>query len=302
MKVIHFDSRQEQKEFQSKNNHTYVEESVNEYIEEKGNIDADVITGFTCSKFNKEVIDSIKGLKYIVARGIGTDHIDKEYCDLKGIGYSNTDYSRDPIAHHVWALILYAIRNLEKSFNTTKEGNFCHQQIQNKDLRDMTLGIIGVGRIGEKVLNISQGFGMKVVGYDIKPRKEVEERCQENFKFVELKYLLQNSDIICISCDANESSIGMINEETISLMKDGVILINIARGSIIKDDDLIKNIEKFEFVGLDVLNDERKFSKNNEYLKYPNVYITPHIAHKSEMTTKERWEKTYNLIGERFGI
>jgi D-lactate dehydrogenase len=302
MKVIHFDSRQEQKEFQSKSNHIYVEESVNEYLEKNGNIQADVITGFTCSKFNKKVIDSIGGLKYIVARGIGMDHIDKEYCDLKGIGYANVDYSRDPIAHHVWALILFAVRNLEKSFTITKRGEFCHQQIQNRDLRDMTLGIIGVGRIGEKVLEVSKGFDINVVGYDIKPRRALEGKHGGIFKFVSLEELLQSSDIICISCDANESSVGMINGDTISQMKEGVILINIARGSIIKDEDLIANIKKFEFVGLDVLVDEREFSKDNEYLKYPNVCITPHVAHKSERTTKERWEKTYKLIEENFRV
>lgn len=302
MKVIHFDSRQEQKEFQSKSNHTYVEESVNEYISQKGKIQADVISGFTCSKFNKEVIDSIEGLKYIVARGIGMDHIDTEYCDQKGIGYCNTEYSREPIAHHVWALILFSVRNLEKCFNLTKEGNFCHQQLQNKDLRNMTLGIIGVGKIGEEVLRVSKGFGVNVLGYDIKPRKEVEGEYGDIFKFTDLNTLLENSDIVCLCCDANESSVGMIDNDAISKMKEGVMLINVARGSIINDTDLISNIEKFSFVGLDVLVDERNFSKENEYLKYPNVYITPHIAHKSEMTTKERWEKTYEVILERFGV
>ena len=302
MKVIHFDSRLEQKEFQSKTEHTYVEESVNEYLEKEGSIQADVISGFNCSKFNKEVIDSIEGLKYIVARGIGMDNIDREYCDLKGIGYNNTDYSREPIAHHAWAMILFAVRNLEKGFNTTKEGKFCHQQLQNRDLRNMKLGIIGVGRVGEKVLEVSRAFGVNVLGYDIEPKKEIEQESGDIFSFTDLDNLLENSDIICLCCDANESSVGMINEETISKMKDGVILINVARGSIIKDEDLIKNIEKFEFIGLDVLVDERKFSKDNEYLKYPNVYITPHIAHKSEMTTKERWDKTYMAIEERFGI
>lgn len=293
MKVIHFDCFQAEKKYHKKSSHIYREESLQAYLKKKGEIDADIITGFVYSNFTKDTLSHIKNLKCVITRSVGMDNIDIRYCDLNKIKYLNTSYSSHNVAHHTIALILFFTRKLDSFYSSVKKGNFSDKEINCFDLNKKKLGIIGHGRIGKQVGELAQSFGMEILVYD---RKKTECTLIDGINLCNLDSVLEASDIVTLHCDPNPSSIGIINQESIKKMKNGVILINTARGSIINEKDLLKNIKKFSFVGLDVLENENYFSKNHPFLKHPNIFITPHIAYKSEETTKERWNQTYRHI------
>lgn len=293
MKIFHFDCCSIEKKYQKKKSHIYIEESLQSFLSLNEPFKADIVTGFVYSEFHKQNLNHIKDLKLIITRSIGLDNIDTDFCDLKNIEYTNIEYSNHTVAHHTMGLILFHMRNMRSFFTKVQKGIFADNALECCDMRGKTLGIIGYGKIGKKVAELAKAFDLEVLVCDRKL-----ENCQvkNNVKFCDLEGVLKNSDIISLHCDANPSSIRMINNETIKMMKDGVVLINTARGSIINERDLLKNIKKFSFVGLDVLENESNFKKNHPFLKHPNILITPHIAYKSELTTKERWDKTYQYI------
>jgi phosphoglycerate dehydrogenase-like enzyme len=295
LKIIHFDSYPVEKKYQKKSSHVYFQEDIQTFLSANGPFEADIVTGFVYSKFDSKILNSIQNLKLVVTRSIGIDNIDTDFCDSKGIKYTNVEYSNHNVAHHTLALILYYSRQLNTFFTKIKKGNFSDKTVNCYDLKGKKLGIIGYGRIGKQVAQLAESFGLEILAYD---RNLTTCEVRDNTRFCGLEGVLQNSDIISLHCDANPTSIGMINNETIKMMKDGVILINTARGSIINEKDLLRNINKFSFVGLDVLEDENNFKKSHPFLKHPNLFITPHIAYKSEMTSKERWKQTYKHIDE----
>ncbi len=295
MKIIHFDCYDSEKKYQKKKEHTYISQNVQTYLKERKQIEADIVTGFVHSDFKKEVIDSVKNLKLIVTRSAGMDNIDTKYCDQKNINYKNTTYPSHNVAHHTIALILYFSRQLETYKKTIQKGKFCDRKVDCFDLKNKKIGIIGHGRIGQQVVKLAENLGMEVLVYD---REKSKCSLVDGINTCDFESVLKNSDIISLHCDANPTTIGMINNESIKKMKDKVVLINTARGAIINEKDLLKNIKKFSFVGLDVLENENKFTKKHPFLKHPNIFITPHIAYKSEETTKERWAQTYSHIEE----
>ena len=298
MKILHFDCTPIEKKYQKKSSHTYISENIQTYLKKKGTFEADIVTGFVYSNFTEDVLNSVKNLKCIITRSAGMDNIDTKYCDFKKIKYFNVNYPSHNVAHHTMALILFFTRQLETFHTTIKKGKFSDTEINCIDLSRKKLGIIGHGRIGKQVGELAQSFGMKILVYD---RKKTECTVTEGVNLCDLDSVLETSDIVTLHCDANSTSIGMINEKAIKRMKNGVILINTARGSIVNEKDLLKNIRKFSFVGVDVLENENNFSKNHPFLKHPNIFITPHIAYKSEETTKERWNQTYRHIEEFTG-
>lgn len=295
MKIVHFDCTPCERKYHKKTTHEYFQEDIQTFLSSNGPFEADIVTGFVYSKFQPEILNSIQNLKLIVTRSIGIDNVDTNFCDSKGIKYVNVEYSNHNVAHHTIALILYHSRQLNTFFTKIKKGKFSDLTVNCYELKDKKLGIIGYGKIGKQVAQLGELFGLKILVYDRK-LKTCETR--GNTRFCNLEGILKNCDIISLHCDANPTSIGMINNETIKMMKEGVILINTARGSIINEKDLLRNVNKFSFIGLDVLTDENHFKKNHPFLKHSNIFITPHIAYKSELTIKERWNQTYKYIDE----
>ncbi len=295
MRILHFDVGSSQSKYARKKGHEYFDCTLNQYLQECSEVTAEIVTAFPTSVFDRETIDSIKNLKLIITRSIGVDNIDVRYCEEKGIEYKNIEYSRHNIAHHTIGLILYHARQFKESEKQIQKGTFCHDKVNCVDLTVRTLGIIGYGRIGKEVAKLADTFGMRVIVYDHKYR---EGDMIDGFFIHSLDELLRESDIISLHCNLNENNRHMINRETISKMKEGVVLINTARGPLINEQDLLKKINKFSFVGLDVLCNEANFNQNHPLVKNPKIFITPHTAYKSEVTTKERWEKTYACIKE----
>lgn len=151
------------------------------------------------------------------------------------------------------------------------------------------MGLIGYGKIGQATGKIAQAFGMKILAYNPNKNRNLES---ETMKYVELDELLEKSDIISLHCPLFASTKGIINKDTIAKMKDGVIIINTSRGSLIVEEDLAEalNSGKVYAAGLDVVSTE-PIEEDNLLLKAKNVLITPHIA----WAPKEARERLMNI-------
>ncbi len=258
---------------------------VNNFKKIKNLKDIKIITIKSTSKINKTILQKIPHLKAIITRTVGVDHIDIDACKRKKIAvYHIPDYGAFAIAEHVFALLLSQTRKILPLSEKTKNGRFAYQDGQGYSLKDKTMGIIGVGKTGKEVAKIAQGFQMKVLGYDQK--KDYKFAQKFNIKYVSLKTLLGNSDIITLNIPLTRKTKHLIDTKTIKLMKKKTILINVSRGEIINTQALMKDIHKFKYICLDVLEDEKNFSIKNPLLKYDKVLITPHCAFFTDLTTQ----------------
>lgn len=243
------------------------------------------------SKVNSKILSDLPNLKLLVTRTVGTDHINLDSCKKKNIAvYYLVDYGAFNIAEHTFALLLSGTRRIIDSQKEIKKGQFSYQNFLGFSLKGKTLGIIGTGRIGLEVIKLANAFGLKVVAYDVVKTRE------QGFKYVSLDELLSRSDVISLHVPLLPQTKYLINQAAIKKMKNGVILLNAARGELIKTADLIKNIKKFRFVGLDVLENETKFSKNHPLLKFANVLITPHLAFFTDASIKIIAQETQKCI------
>ena len=260
---------------------------------------SNIICVFIHSKIDKEIINSCHNLKLICTRSTGTDHIDLEAAALKNIQVKNVPlYGENTVAEHTFSLMLALSRKIHESYIATAKGIFSTKGLMGFDLKDKTIGIIGGGRIGLHVARMARSFGMHVRVYDINEDYFLSELI--NFKYVSLDELLKVADIITLHVPLNKSTAHMINKEAISKMKNGVVIINTARGGLINNTDLISGIEsgKIYGAGLDVLEGEeflfedslessqvenaaKAIVESTLLSKLPNVVITPHNAFNS---------------------
>jgi len=246
----------------------------------------DVITVKSGSSLTAITLKQLPALKGIMARTVGVNNIDLDYCRQKQIAvYHIPDYGSFAIAEHVFALILVKARKIIDLQVDIKQGKFQYTKGQGFTLQHKTIGIIGVGKIGKEVAKIARGFQMRILGFDIKKDRAFAVRT--GLKYVDLDTLLAESDLICLNVNLNPHTWHLINEVNIKKMKTGVVLINVSRGEVIDTQSLLKQIHKFRFVGLDVIEGETQFSKNNQLLKYDNILITPHVAFFTDRTTTE---------------
>ncbi len=235
--------------------------------------DADIILVRSATKARKEYIDEAKNLKMIIRGGVGIDNIDVEYAKSKGIRVHNTpEASSIAVAELALAMMLAIQRNIVRAHNTTKNKEWIKKQLKGKELYKKTLGLIGIGLIGTEVAKRAQAFGMNVIAY----RKS--EKPSDYAKIVSLDELLSQSDIISLHTPITEETKGMINKETIAKMKDGVVLINTARGKLIVDEDLAEALKsgKVRYAGIDVYHVEPP--QDSPLLGADNVLLIPHLG------------------------
>jgi glycerate dehydrogenase len=163
------------------------------------------------------------------------------------------------------------------------------------ELSGKTLGIIGFGRIGQATSKIAQSFGLNVLAYDVHQNTDLEN---ETLKYASLDELLTNSDIISLHCPLFDSTEGIINKNTISKMKEGVMIINTARGPLVNEKDLCDALNTGEIAGaaVDVVSSE-PISEENPLLKTKNCIITPHIA----WAPRESRTRLMNIAIENLG-
>ncbi len=258
-----------------------------------------VVSTFIYSQFTKEIITSLPDLKLLLTRSVGTNHIDLDACAKQGIVVCHVpDYGSHVIAEHAFALLLGTLRHIEEGNREVKAGHFDYHGLRGMSLFGKTLGIVGTGKIGRKVAKIGHGFGMKLLGSDQCRVLELTEFY--GLTYTELPELLAESDVITLHVPATPDTTHMINAETISHMKDGVILVNTARGELIDSQALLQALEsgKIRYALLDVLEHERDFLWNEKLLKHPNVIVTPHIAFYSDDSMKNMYLDCFMSIDQ----
>lgn len=269
--------------------------------------DVEGLVIFIYSPITKETLDLLPNLRFITTMSTGFDHIDLISCKERSIMVCNVaGYGEVTVAEHTFALLLALSRRIIESYERVKEGYFSPENLTGFDLYGKTIGIVGVGSIGQHMIKIAKGFGMNVIGFKRSPDPELEKKY--GFKIVDLETIYRDSDILSFHVPYTKETHHMINEDSIAKMKNGVILLNTARGLLMDTTVLLKNLEtgKIGGLGLDVCENEpmlreekqilsKEFNKEDllclleekMLLNYKNVVITPHNAFNS----KEALEK-----------
>ncbi len=248
----------------------------------------DAVCVFVNCNVTSEIIEILGKLnvKLILLRCAGFNNVDLVSCKEHQITVMRVpSYSPEAVAEMAMALALSVNRKIHKGYIKVRENNFALSGLTGLTLFQKTAGIIGTGKIGQAMAKICHGFGMKVIAYDKYPSNQLSF-----VEYVSLNQLLQKSDLVSLHCPLNDETHHMINESTISLMKDGVILVNTSRGGLIKTEDLIKGIRDHKFFGvaLDVYEEEGDYVFENleddilehsttaRLLSFPNVIVTSH--------------------------
>jgi len=228
----------------------------------------------SATKVRKAAIDAAVGLKLIVRAGVGLDNIDVEYAREKGIQVRNTPRaSTDSVAELALAHMLALARSLPQATISLREGKWEKKAFKGIELSGKTLGVIGIGRIGQAVARRALCLGMRVIAFD----KFVKESPLPEVRMVPLEELLREADFITLHVPADPAG-PVIGQREIALMKDGAYLINCARGGVVDEAALLSalNSGKLAGAGLDVFEEEPP--QNMELLHHPKVSLTPHIG------------------------
>ena len=232
----------------------------------------------SATKVTAEIIECGTNLKLIGRAGAGVDNIDLEAATRNGIIVMNTPGGNTvSAAEHTCAMMLSAARRIPQATADLKQGNWNKTKFSGVELEGKTLSIIGLGKIGREVASRMQAFGMKTIAYD--PMIPDEYAAKLNIELLPLHENFIRADFITIHSSLNESTRNLISKETLDLMKQGVIIVNCARGGIINEADLAEAIlsGKVAAAALDVFEAE-PVNPDNPLLKLEQVIATPHIA------------------------
>ncbi len=231
--------------------------------------------------YDEEFFRNNKDVLLIARHGIGVDNVDLKAATEEGVivtrvpGYKE----RDAVAELAVALCLAVVRKVCYSHQLVKQGKWFERgRIVGFNIRGKTVGIIGIGNIGSRVAEIfAKGFNARVLAYD--PYVKPEDAEKVGAQLVDFEILLRESDIIMLHAPLTPQTYHMIGDREFSLMKEGVIIVNTARGELIDTQALIRALEsgKVAGAGLDVIEDE-PIDATHPILKYENVVVTPHIG------------------------
>lgn len=270
----------------------------------------DAVCVFVNDNVNDAVINALKqrGIKMIALRCAGFNNVDLNAAFGNIHVLRVPSYSPNAVAEHAMALLLTSIRRIHKAYNRTRDFNFSLNGLTGFDLNGKTCGVIGTGKIGKVFINICKGFGMNILAYDPYPDAGLD------VEYVDKKTLFEKSDIISLHCPLTEDTDHIIDSDSISLMKKGVVIINTSRGALIDTESLIEGIKerKVGAACLDVYEEESDLFfedrsghiMNDENLarliSMPNVLITSHQAFLTEEALRNIAETTINNIKRFF--
>jgi D-3-phosphoglycerate dehydrogenase len=229
-------------------------------------------------KITPEVFAAAPNLKAVARAGVGVDNIDLQAATEHGVIVMNTPGGNTiSTAEHTFGLMLALARHIPQGNASLKEGRWDRKLYMGVELMGKTLGIIGFGRIGREIASRAQAFGMTVIAHDPFVPGDIFEVTK--VKRVALEELYAESDFISLHSLITDETRGMINAETIATMKDGVRIINAARGALIKENDLAEAIKSGKVAGaaLDVYDPEPP-NPDNPLIGLPEVIDTPHLA------------------------
>ncbi len=240
---------------------------------------ASVLSVFIRTKVSERAIDHLPRLRMINTRSAGFDHIAAKYALEKGITVTHVpDYGPHVVAEHAFCLLLACARNLITAERSVKEmKRFDFEPFMGIELKDKVLGVVGTGKIGAEVIRIAQGFGMKVVAFDVYRNETLAGKY--DFLYLSLEEVLRESDFVTIHVPLTPSTENLIDRAAVRQMKQGSILINTARGRIVDEQALREALDsgRLTAVGLDVIADE-SHPEDDPLLGSERTIMTPHIA------------------------
>ncbi len=270
----------------------------------KGMSEADLIQtvpGFSAvvvrsaSRITRPVIEAAKDLKVLVRAGIGLDNIDRDAAKERGIAVANTPAATSiSVAEHTFGLMLGAVRNHAKAVLSMKAHKWDKKTLQGTELFGKTLGIIGCGRIGIEVAKRALVFGMKVLVYDVIPVKT-----DAAVKQVPLEELLAAADLITLHVPKQAKPI--LGEVEFGRMKNGVIIVNVARGGVVDEKALLAALDsgKVRAAALDVFDKEPP--EDFSLVDHPNVIPIPHLGAASAEGQQRAGFEVVRILKEKLG-
>ena len=243
------------------------------------------------------------GVKMITTRSIGVDHIDMEAAAKYGIKVGHSLYAPNAVSDYAVMLMLMVNRKMKRIMQRAEIQDYTLKGIQGINMNTQTVGVIGAGKIGREVIKALSGFGCRLLAYDLFENDEVKQYAE----YVTFDELIAESDIITLHMPLTEENFHMIDADAIAKMKDGVRIINTARGGLIDSRALIEGIKsgKIGGAGLDCIEDEfdlyyydlREKPLANEYLailrNFPNVIVSPHMAFYTDKTV---YDQVYSCV------
>lgn len=276
---------------------------------------AEVISPFVQSDLSGDILRRLPHLRLIATRSTGFDHIDLDYCRDTGVTVCNVpDYGDHTVAEHTFALLLALCRRIPQAVDRTRRGDFSQQGLRGFELSGKTLGVIGTGRIGRRVVEIARGFGMRVVAFDKFPNPAAVQTL--GLRYAPLPELLAACDVVTLHVPGGSGL--LLGEAEIAQMKPGAVLINTARGGVVDTAALGRAVAEGRLAGaaLDVIAEERALRDEAEtfraeaydlerlrlmvadqaLLRRPEVLITPHIAYDTEEAVRRIIETTLRNI------
>ncbi len=251
----------------------------------------DALILLTNCKVNTAVAEKLaaNGVKYLATRSAGSDHIDYSAVKAAGLKCANVPaYAPEAISEHTILTALSIIRNAKRSANKIAAGDFTLANLRGRQLGQLTAGVLGSGRIGCTTMQMLKGFGTKIIGWDPYPNEHAAKLCT----YVERDELFQAADIIFLHCPLTDDNYHIICQETLDMMKDGVYLVNTARGGLVDHKDVLTALEsgKLSAFGFDVYEDEASFVRKvvdidslgdktfQALLARDNVQYSAHVA------------------------
>lgn len=253
----------------------------------------DVVCVFVNDIVNEAVIKTLKecGIKLIALRCAGFNNVDLKAADEAGIKVVRVPaYSPYAVAEHGAALLMSLTRHIPQAYLRTKTANFNIEGLTGRDLHGLTAGILGTGKIGQIMADILKGFGMNIIAYDPYPNEEWASKT--GARYVTLKEIFCESDVLSLHCPLNEQTKHIVNHDSMKMMKHDAVIINTGRGALIDSKALVHALKHGQIggIGMDVYEEESKYFFSDwstdimtddvlaRLLTFPNVIITAHQA------------------------
>ena len=238
------------------------------------------------------------GVSYVSTRSIGHDHIDLAYAASVGISVENVAYSPDGVADYTVMSMLMAVRDAKAVVRRADVHDYRLSDVRGKELRDLTVGVVGTGRIGAAVVDRLWGFGCRVLAYDSRPKTAAD--------YVPLDELLRRSDVVTLHVPLNADTHHLLDRRRIERMKHGAFVVNTGRGSLLDTEALVAALESGRLGGaaLDVLEGEEgvfyadrrdRPIESRSLLRLqemPNVFVSPHTAYYTDRALRDTVENS----------